>query len=47
MIRLQIQPICHDSGAVPPADSAQPLCEAELILERAPLTYVPSSIWGM
>jgi hypothetical protein len=44
MIRLQIQPICHDSGAVPPADSAQPLCEAELILERAPLPHVPSSI---
>jgi hypothetical protein len=47
MIRLQIQPICRDSGAVPPADSAQPLWEAELILERALLPYVPSSIWGM
>jgi hypothetical protein len=35
MIRLQIQPICRDSGAVPPADSAQPLWEAELLLERA------------
>jgi hypothetical protein len=47
MIRLQIQPICHDNGAVPPADSAQPPWEAELLLERAPLPYVPSSIWGM
>jgi hypothetical protein len=44
MIRLQIQPICRDSGAVPPADSAQPLWEAELIFERALLPHVPSSI---
>ena len=47
MIRLQSQPICRDSGAVPPADSAQPLWEVELLLERALLPYVPSSIWGM
>ena len=47
MIRLQIQPICRDSGAVPSADFAQPLWEAEFLLERALLPYVPSSIWGM
>jgi hypothetical protein len=47
MIRLQIQPICRDSGAVLSGRFAQPLWEAEFLLERALLPYVPSSIWGM
>jgi hypothetical protein len=48
MIRLQIQPICRDSGAVPSGDSAQPLREAEFLLERARCcrTFY-RLIWGM
>jgi hypothetical protein len=32
MIRLQIQPICRDSGAVLSGRFAQPLWEAEFLL---------------
>ena len=34
-------------GAVPSGDSAQPLWEAEFLLERVLLPHVPSSIWSV
>src|SRR5271156_4775780 len=48
-MRVNRRRLCHlgvrrDNGTVPSGDSAQPLWEAEFLLERALLPHVPSSI---